>query len=459
MPANHPRGHVRRWIPGTEEFTKKKTVPPTGPAPEILVRKAPAELVLVLGEPLLTWIPGTKLMTVANTESDLFFHPKSNAYFLCVSGRWMQAEDIAGPWKETFNVIPEDFRGIPRDHARGHVLACVPGTPEASEASVRAQLTDRILLARAVAMEVALEGKEPATVALEGSKVEYVTNTEDDVFRLDGSWWICARGVWLTSQDLRTWKPANDTPAAFGDLPETSGFAHLRGARALGNAEKGLRFSVDGRWSGVFLVNGSVVHGSGYARRGMLRNANWYPGPRTFGDGRWWDPVTGIFQPRSVRYDAEGRASADEWSPWTASYGRIRQFADRYSQGGRRMFHWIDSELRFDSTATRPDPFGAWGTSVLERDGVPSSKFPLGDRTNEDPFHEPPVYADANGVVWRNGAAGPETWDGKAWVAKTDLADDGKTWLSVLDRLHRRPEELRRWMARRAAPLPVNAIR
>jgi hypothetical protein len=68
-------------VSGTPEYREAfgKTPPePSGPPPAIVVARDPAELVVLYGDPLFKLVPlgsKAKLMQVANTESDLFFHP------------------------------------------------------------------------------------------------------------------------------------------------------------------------------------------------------------------------------------------------------------------------------------------------------------------------------------------------------------------------------------------------
>jgi hypothetical protein len=426
----------------------------------VIVRDKPAELVLLRGEPLLTMVPGVKLLSVANTESDLFLHLKSAAYYLLVAGRWFTSEDVAGPWKEAFGGLPEEFAKIPRDHVRGHVVWCVPGTPEAAEACVRASFEERITLGRATSLTVQYEGGQPNTVPLEGTDLKLVTNSDDDVVVAENAWWCCARGVWMRSEDGRqNWKPATSLPAAIASLPEASGAFQLRYCKALGPVEGGFRFGVTGGYSGVLAMRGVPVHGTGHSRRGVLRGGHWYPFPRTFGDNRWYDPVSGVFHPRTVRYDASLRPVADEWSPYTASYVRVRPFADRWSQGGRRMFAWAADKGRFEPSGERPDVYELWGMQVKQRDGIDVKRLPLGDRSAETAAAEPPVVADESGAAWRLGAKGPETWKDGAWVAAEGPGANERTWLGILQRIGARPEQLRAWAAKRAAPLPVNLVK
>ena len=58
---------------------------------KVIVEQEPAELILLKGNPLFTLVPGVKLMVVANTSSDVLFHPRSGKYYLLISGRWFEA--------------------------------------------------------------------------------------------------------------------------------------------------------------------------------------------------------------------------------------------------------------------------------------------------------------------------------------------------------------------------------
>jgi hypothetical protein len=108
--------------------------------PEVFVSPEPAELILIDGDPRLDPIADTDLSWVTNTESDLFVHAPDGAYFFLVSGRWYRAESLAGPWTFATEDLPQGFSQIPPDHAKGDVLALVPGTPDAREAAIRAQI-------------------------------------------------------------------------------------------------------------------------------------------------------------------------------------------------------------------------------------------------------------------------------------------------------------------------------
>jgi hypothetical protein len=318
-------------------------------------------------------------------------------------------------------------------------------------------------MGRAINPQILYEGK-PSFVPVEGTDVKMAVNSDDEIFQAENMYWACTKGIWMKSKEAASgWAPATEIPKALTTLPESSGVFQVRFVRPLGAREnEGPSFAAAGGYAGVFVVNGTTVHGTGVTKRGVLRaiepgQANWYPYPKTHGENRWYDPWAGVFQPRTVRYGEDGKALASEWSPYTASYGRVRHYSDRYNQGGRRMFPWNENEQEFVRAAPRPDVYAAWGTNVQQRDGIPADKVPIGDRAGETSASiAAAVVADEKGAAWRlsdKGAA--ETWDGKAWVVPKDAApEDVKAWLAVLKRLQARPDQMKTWAARRNAPLP-----
>ncbi len=460
IPATHPRGHVRRYVGGTPEFMKRGMVPAPKELPEVIVTDKPSELMLLQGDPMFTWVPGLRLMSVANTESDLFLHPKANLYYLLIAGRWFSSVELEGPWTAA-ETLPEEFTRIPRDHIRGHVVWCVPGTPEASEACAHAAMEERATLSKYAKAELLVEGKEPVTAALDGD-VKMVTNTEDDCFVVDGVSYLSQRGTWYRSDDgLKGWKACAEIPESLRNLPAPVPGWHTTFCRPIGFEGDNATFALGAGWYGVFAWKGSPVYGTGTTRRGMSRTgssgANWYPSQRSYGENRWYDPATGIFQPRTVRPREGGTTSADEWSPYTASYGRVVYYGSRYDQGGRRMYPYSSDEMKFDTSSARPDIYAVWMAQVKKRENLDLTLFPFGDRSAETAPAEARLATDESGRVWRIGAKGPEFAEKGGWTNGKPAAEI-VAWLDTLARIDARPALWKRWRELRAAPVPVNPV-
>ncbi len=107
---------------------------------QVFTSTEPAELIALDGEPEYEPVAGTGLEWVANTESDLFRMGRDGSFYYLVAGRWFSAPALDGPWTFATTSLPEDFRQIPVEHERSRVLAAVPGSEQANEAVLLAQV-------------------------------------------------------------------------------------------------------------------------------------------------------------------------------------------------------------------------------------------------------------------------------------------------------------------------------
>ena len=131
-------------LPAKENFEDvKKFVPPPPPrgtVPKVFFRSTPAELITFNGAPAYSKIPGTELLYATNTENDLFVHNAEKQYYVLLPGRWFRAKELSGPWSYAGNNLPAYFSKIPRNSPRARVVASVPGTIEAADAVMLAQI-------------------------------------------------------------------------------------------------------------------------------------------------------------------------------------------------------------------------------------------------------------------------------------------------------------------------------
>ena len=102
-----------------------------------------------------------RLLWIANTDADVFKLGKDGRVYFLVSGRWFSAPGFDGPWTFATPNLPEDFKKIPLSHERSRVLASVPGTDEAAEAVLLAQIpqTARVAKKQVQAPEVQYQGE------------------------------------------------------------------------------------------------------------------------------------------------------------------------------------------------------------------------------------------------------------------------------------------------------------
>jgi type II secretory pathway component GspD/PulD (secretin) len=125
--------------------------------------------------------------------------------------------------------LPEDFRRIPLEHARSRVLASVPGTDQAAEAVLIASIpqTARVSKKDVKAPDVSFNG-DPQFEAIQTTTVERAVNTDKDVFKVDGKYYVCFNGVWFVGPAATgPWEVASTIPQEIYKIPVSSPASHV----------------------------------------------------------------------------------------------------------------------------------------------------------------------------------------------------------------------------------------
>ena len=174
----------QNWKDVTASVRSRKPV--AGAVPSVFVSTSPAEVILLRGAPNYVPVSTTSdLLWVSNTDSDVFRLGRNGPVYYLVAGRWFSAPGFDGPWTFATPALPPDFARIGLEHPRARVLASVPGTPQAAEAVVLAQIPQVAKVSKA-AMEappVVYQG-EPQFQSIEGTTVKYAVNTNRDVLKV-----------------------------------------------------------------------------------------------------------------------------------------------------------------------------------------------------------------------------------------------------------------------------------
>jgi hypothetical protein len=142
------------------------------------------------------------LLYVTNTDSDLLLYSGDGEYYYLVSGRWFKAKSLDGPWAPATTNLPADFAKIPPESPRGSVLASVPGTPEAQEALLVAQIPQTAAVKRNEAKVTVTYAGEPQFKPIPGTSLQYAVNTSFDVIRVGDLYYVCFQGVWFRSTTM-----------------------------------------------------------------------------------------------------------------------------------------------------------------------------------------------------------------------------------------------------------------
>lgn len=188
--------------------------------PRIVVRSEPSRLMLVDGPPALTDIPSTRLSFVVNTDWTVFRDGGNQAWYILDGEHWLQSNLLSsGDWRATTS-LPEDFLTLQVSSEWPQVARAMPP-----------RKPDREPLPVVISYEptelIVVDG-EMQFEDIGGSGLQYVINTERDLFRFDGRYYFLAAGRWFVTKDVdRMWYAVKQLPRVFAEIPEGHAREHV----------------------------------------------------------------------------------------------------------------------------------------------------------------------------------------------------------------------------------------
>lgn len=320
-------------IPETEQWaTIREKIPGKAAKPDqvpkIVVVTRPAELIVTEGDPDLEQIPGTQIWFVTDTDSDLFLHGGDNNYYFLVSGRWFRAGVLEGPWTSVGGELPEDFAAIPEDHPVSNVLVSIPGTTQAAEAVLQAQIPQQASVNRdSVSLDVTYQG-EPDFQPVETTELHYAVNTPYTVIRSGSSYYACHNAVWfIAGSPSGPWVVCSTIPAAIYAIPPSCPVHHVTYVYVYDSSPSVVVFGYTSGYHGIYVSNGCVVYGTGYYYNPYVywgpHYPIYYPYPYSYGVSAYYNPYRGTYVRGGAvygPYGGYGRGAA--YNPHTGTYAR-----------------------------------------------------------------------------------------------------------------------------------------
>jgi hypothetical protein len=349
-----------------------------GKAPAVYVSNVPAELIVFAGKPVFTAIAGTKLTFATNTDSDLFVYSPTGAYYYLSAGRWFSAPGPSGPWTYATDQLPADFARIPPNSPAGRVLSSVPGTPEAKDAVLLAQIPTTVEInptAAAAAVKVSYSG-EPAFDPIPGTSMSYASNTPAKVIKVEQRYYLCSQGVWFDSASPGgPWQTTTVVPQVIYTIPPSSPVYNVTYVTQQVTPAGTVQASYTAGYLGVFIAGAAlgaiVAQGNGYyyppyVSVGRGPYPAYYPRPAPYGYNTY-NPYTGA---RGVRGGAYGPAGSAQWgasyNPYTGTYARG---ATASGPGGSASVGQAYNPRTgaYGATQQGSNAYGQWGSSVVTK--------------------------------------------------------------------------------------------
>jgi|SRR5262245_57920268 len=417
------------------------------PVPTVFVTTTPSELILVRGAPVYSPVAGTRLVWMSNTESDVFRLGASGPVYYLISGRWFTATGFNGPWTFATPNLPEDFKKISLEHPRSRVLASVPGTPQAVEAVLLAQVpqTARVKQRELKAPDVVYQG-EPQFDPIPQTTVSRAVNTDKDIIKVGDLYYMCFQGVWFMARSASgPWEVTGSVPGQIYEIPSSSPAHNVTYVTVEDSDDEWVTFAAVAGYTGMMVAWGCAVWGTGWYYPPYVWYGGfypvYYPFYPTYGYGAWYNPWTGAYgrgaawygpyggagvaaryNPRTGTY-ARGaaawgpygaRGAAEAYNPRTGTYARTQQGAGVYGSWGstsvQRGNQWAQTARvtnRATGTTTRATR-GSGGGEAITRRG-PGGTSGIARTGGGD------VYAGRDGNVYRNTGSGWQKYDNGGW--------------------------------------------
>lgn len=344
--------------------------------PKVIVVNRPAELIVTNGPAALSPIAETQLNLVTNTESDLFFHTGTRGYYFLTSGRWFRAQNLQGPWIYASLALPDDFKKIPANHQKAHVLAAVPGTREAEDAILLAAIPRTAEVNRAQAKAEVQYVGAPQFVPMQGTSISYAKNTPNDVLRIGDLYYLCFQGVWFVSTTSNgPWKAADKIPNEVYTIPESSPKYHVTYVRVYESTPTTIVVGYTPGYYGAYVSGGVVVWGTGYyyppyvsttvVVGAVAAPVYWGTPYYTYGASAWYNPATGVYARGAAVYGPYGGyGAAAAYNPRTGTYAQGAAAYGPYGGAAAgRTYNPTTGTYSAGYKAT--NPYGSWGEGVV----------------------------------------------------------------------------------------------
>ncbi len=453
-------------LPGQAQWEDlKDVIPPAamGPdavIPQVFYSERPAEVILFDGQPSFAQIAGTQLKYAENASSYVFLYAPTKHFYYLTAGRWFAASSLNGPWTFATPTLPKDFANIPADSPVGDVLASVPGTGEAKDTVLLAQVPITMVVdptAAAAQAKVTYSG-DPQFKPIEGTSLSYAANTPDKVIKVGDVYYLCLQGVWfLSSTPQGPWHIASSVPQVIYTIPPSSPVYNVTYVTQTTTPSGNVQSSYTAGYLGAFVLGAAVgaivANGTGYRyppyiyyppRYGYGYPPVYYPRPPTYGPPiatPYYNTRTGAYGWAQTAYGPHGsatrtasynpytgtstrtvsgstyygsRSAGQAYNPYTGTYAATRQGSSPTAQWGSSVItngnQSAYTQHRSTSQGTVGSIQGSGGGKAVGANTIYGSGA-VGKTANGD------VYAGKDGNVYRNTGNGWQKYDNGNWNA------------------------------------------
>ena len=441
-------------LPNDPQWVDLKKVIPlsaqsTAPLPRVFYSSVPAEVILFNGRPIYAKILQTQLLYATNTDSPFFLYTPTNEYYYLAAGRWFRSKDLQGKWTFASMDLPEDFAKIPLSSPASAVLSSVPGTEEAKDAVLIAQIPTVMEIdpkSAAAQAKVSYSG-DPKFAPIDGTSLYYATNTPDKVIKVADVYYLCLQGVWFMSPNSQgPWTTASSIPKEVYTIPPSSPVYNVTYVTQTTTSSGNVQSSYTAGYMGAFVVGvalGAVVaNGTGYYYPPYIYHPPYgypvyRPYPVPYGGSYYntangsygayhttyapygsatraasYNPYTGTYkQGASVSTPYGSRSTAQAYNPYTGTYAATRQGSSPTAQWGQS---YVSNGNKSAYTQHYSTAQGAVASAQASQGGKAVGASTAYGNTAVGKSSSGDMYAGHDGNVYKNTGEGWQKYDNSA---------------------------------------------
>jgi hypothetical protein len=441
----------------------KSVVPPPPPGgnavvPAVFYSTSPANVILFNGQPTYAPIPGTQIVYATNSNSYVFVYSPTQTIYYLTAGRWFSASSLQGPWTYATDNLPADFARIPQSSPPGIVLASVPGTEQAKDAVLLAQVPTTVIVnsaAAAAEAKVTYEG-QPNFAPIQGTSMNYATNSPQRVIQVGDVYYLCLNGIWFFSASPQgPWQTAQSVPQQIYTIPPSSPVYNVTYVTQTTTSSGQTQASYTAGYMGAFVMGAAVgaivAGGTGYYYppyygAGYYGYATYHPYPCTYGATPYYNTATGAYGASQTAYGPYGSATrsasynpytgtyarsgsvstpygsaaaGQAYNPYTGAYGQTKQGSNAYGSWGSSS---VSTPYGSASAQHQTGAYGSEGTMQTSAGGKAAATSTAYGSTAVGKTSSGDMYADHNGNVYKNTGSGWQSYNNGSWNSVSSQA-------------------------------------
>ena len=324
------------------------------------------------------------------------------------------------------------------------MLASVPGTPEAEDAVLIAQIPTTATVTPAAASEVKVSYVgQPQFQPIEGTSMQYAVNTPNKVIQVGTEYYLCYQGVWFVSFSSQgPWQVAQTVPQVIYTIPPSSPVYNVTYVTQVPASDGSVTATYTAGYMGAFIMGATVgaivASGTGYYYPPYVYGGYYYPYAATYGyhtynpytgaygyggaaygpygSAHWgtsYNPNTGTYARGATASTAYGsRAVGQAYNPYTGAYAATRQGSNAYGSWGQSVY---SKNGKTAYTQHASNAYGSVGTAQTSSGGKAAASSTAYGNTAVGKTSGGDMYAGHDGNVYKNTGSGWQKYDNGSW--------------------------------------------